>query len=280
MPNQQCQSTEGNATDNSKKTHAKKTHKTHKKTTKLASVHPQKLCTQLWHTTEHRTIPIVFHPILQTITTEPLRSAGRKGTWEGQRVYLYDSYQGHWQGAGAGSLRRGSNAFSLKSPTVDKTGYSQWVIFSGWGQCLDFPLVPRQWATNPQRFIRNKRRKKFEGGNGQPGVHLENSHYKTRNPLKFAGVPQTTGPISATRGPKFTILWGHLEQILLLNKLFSNCRYVPQLRRYSPTKLCDGAQMANFGRLFGSCIFSEPRATRFRAASEIRTKATPCVEVW
>jgi len=48
---------------------------------------------------------------------------------------------------------------------------------------------------------------------------------KTRNPLKFAAVPQTTGPISAASGPKFTILWEHVE-ILLLNK-FSDCRYVP-----------------------------------------------------
>jgi len=30
---------------------------------------------------------------------------------------------------------------------------------------------------------------------------------KTRNPLKFAGVPQTTGSISAASWPKFTILW-------------------------------------------------------------------------
>ena len=29
---------------------------------------------------------------------------------------------------------------------------------------------------------------------------------KTRNPLKFAGVPQTPEPISAVSGPKFTIL--------------------------------------------------------------------------
>ena len=27
---------------------------------------------------------------------------------------------------------------------------------------------------------------------------------------------------------------------------FSHCRCMPQLRRYSPAKLCDGAQMANF----------------------------------
>ena len=30
---------------------------------------------------------------------------------------------------------------------------------------------------------------------------------------------------------------------------------------------------------FASCVFSEPRAAGFRPASEIRTKATSCVEV-
>jgi len=40
---------------------------------------------------------------------------------------------------------------------------------------------------------------------------------KTRNQLKFGGVPQTGQPISATSRPKFTILWGHVEDILLLN---------------------------------------------------------------
>jgi len=33
-------------------------------------------------------------------------------------------------------------------------------------------------------------------------------------------------------------------------------------------------------RFFASCIFSEPLAARFRPASKIGTKATPCVEVW
>ena len=33
---------------------------------------------------------------------------------------------------------------------------------------------------------------------------------KTRNLLKFAGVPQTPELISAISGLKFTILWGHL----------------------------------------------------------------------
>jgi len=43
---------------------------------------------------------------------------------------------------------------------------------------------------------------------------------KTRNPLKLAGVPQTNERISAASGPKFTILWGHVEELLLLNKFF------------------------------------------------------------
>jgi len=85
--------------------------------------------------------------------------------------------------------------------------------------------------------------------------------------LKFGGVPQTGKPISVASRPKFTILWEHMEDILLLNKLFSDCRYVPSLRRYSPTKLCDGVQMAIFGDFFASCVFSEPRAAGFRPAS-------------
>ena len=45
---------------------------------------------------------------------------------------------------------------------------------------------------------------------------------KTRKPLKVAGVPQTPETISAASRPKFTILWGHVEEILLLNNFFSN----------------------------------------------------------
>jgi len=57
---------------------------------------------------------------------------------------------------------------------------------------------------------------------------LADAHYympcsnaaKTRKPLKVAGVPQTPEMISASSGPKFTILWALVEEILLLNKFF------------------------------------------------------------
>jgi len=75
------------------------------------------------------------------------------------------------------------------------------------------------------------------------GVPCSNAA-KTRNPLKFAGVPQTNETISAASGPKFTILWGHVEEILLFNKFFPivdmclgcgdiarrSCAMVPRLR--------------------------------------------------
>ena len=50
---------------------------------------------------------------------------------------------------------------------------------------------------------------------------------KTPNPLKLPGVPQTNERISAAIGPKFIILCGHVEEILLLKMWFSDGRYVP-----------------------------------------------------
>jgi len=49
---------------------------------------------------------------------------------------------------------------------------------------------------------------------------------KTRIPLKFAAVPQTRQQISAASGPKFTILREHVEEMLVLSKFFTDCRYI------------------------------------------------------
>jgi len=50
---------------------------------------------------------------------------------------------------------------------------------------------------------------------------------KTRNPLKLPVVPETNETISAASGSKFTILCGHVQELLLLNKFFSDCRCMP-----------------------------------------------------
>ena len=131
--------------------------------------------------------------------------------------------------------------------------------------CIHKIYQTRVWA-NPQRDGRPaeyRRRPLFNAAKfGMPRSNTA----KTRNPLKFVGVTQTRQQISAASRPTFIILRGHVEEISLLNKLFSDCRYMPYLRRYSPTKLWDGAQMATFWRFFACCIFSEPRAVRFRPA--------------
>ena len=97
---------------------------------------------------------------------------------------------------------------------------------------------------------------------------LADAHYcsavstaaKMQNPLKLAGVPQTTGLISAASRPKFTILWGHLEEVLLLFSTVDMCLSCEDIARQSCT-------MVRRWRFFASWIFHEPRAARFRPAS-------------
>jgi len=88
------------------------------------------------------------------------------------------------------------------------------------------------------------------------------SEAKTRNPLKFAGMPQTCQPISAVSGLKFVILWGHVEEILLYNNFFpvvDTCLSCEVIARQSCTVVCRW-------RFFESCISSELHAAHFRPA--------------
>jgi len=68
-----------------------------------------------------------------------------------------------------------------------------------------------------------------------------------RNPLKFAGVPQTRQQISAVSTPKSTILSRHLEEVLLFNNFFrlSIHALVPKIY---PNKVVSGCQNGDFLR--------------------------------
>ena len=88
---------------------------------------------------------------------------------------------------------------------------------------------------------------------------------KSRNPLKFAGVPQTNERISADSGPKFPILWGHVGEILLFNKFFRLPKHALVAK---PDKLCDGARWRIFGDFFASCI----SASRVQQVSDLHPK--------
>ena len=73
---------------------------------------------------------------------------------------------------------------------------------------------------------------------------------------------------NGSQSQPFAILWRHLGEILLFNKFFSDCRYMLHLRRYSPTMLCDGAQMGNFWRFLGPAF----PASRVQHISDLHSK--------
>jgi len=86
---------------------------------------------------------------------------------------------------------------------------------------------------------------------------------KTRNQLKFAGVPETNETISAVSGPKFNIqycegMWGRYCCLTSFFPIVDKCLSC----KGSPTELCGGAQMGNFWRFFAYfCILYYQRAT-------------------
>jgi len=89
---------------------------------------------------------------------------------------------------------------------------------------------------------------------------------KTQNPLKLAKVPQTNETISAASRLKFTKLWHHLKDILLLNNIFpivDTCLSCKDIAQQSCAMVPKWRFLVTF---FASCIFSEPHVAHFRPA--------------
>jgi len=89
---------------------------------------------------------------------------------------------------------------------------------------------------------------------------------KMRNQLKLAGVPQTNETMSAASGRKFTILWGHVEEILLLNKFFP---FVNTCRSCEDIKVVRWCPHGDFWRLFLRPVFA---ASREQHISDLHSK--------
>ena len=91
------------------------------------------------------------------------------------------------------------------------------------------------------------------------GVPCSNAA-KTRNPLKLAGCPKLANrsqPLLGRSSPYGEYVW---RKYCCLTSFFPIVGYMPSLRKYSPTSLCDGAQMAIFGD-FLRPVFSASRST-------------------
>jgi len=112
-----------------------------------------------------------------------------------------------------------ANIRERKTWTVD----AKWIL-----HLLKYHLgakAPKNVYTVYQSRRRPKTEQSLVGLRTATSLHKRNQN--TKSVKKFAGVPQTGKPISAVSGPTFTILRGHLQEILLFNQFFSNCRYVP-----------------------------------------------------
>ena len=91
---------------------------------------------------------------------------------------------------------------------------------------------------------------------------------KMRNLLKFAGVCQTPKPISAVSEPKFAILWGHVEEVLLLNKFFpivDTCLSCEDIARQS-------CVMVPRWRIFGHFLHPVFSASHVQHVSDLHPK--------
>ena len=99
------------------------------------------------------------------------------------------------------------------------------------------------------------------------GVPCSNA-VKMRNPLKFAGMPQIGQPISAVSGPKFAILWGHVEEVLVLNKFFpivNTCLSCEDIARQS-------CAMVRRWRLLVTVLHPVFSASRMQHVSDLHLK--------
>jgi len=93
--------------------------------------------------------------------------------------------------------------------------------------------------------------------------------------LKFGGVPQTNETISTASGPKFTILWGHLEDILLLNNFFpivDMCLSCEDIAR----QIC--AMVPRWRFLTTFCVLYFQRAACSTFQTDMHSKFT--IEMW
>ena len=91
----------------------------------------------------------------------------------------------------------------------------------------------------------------------------------TQKPLKFVGVPQTPEPISAVSGPKFTILSGHVEEVLLLNMIFFRLSIHALFAKIWPDKVVRWCPQGDFFASFLRPVFS---ASHVQHISDLHSK--------
>jgi len=89
-----------------------------------------------------------------------------------------------------------------------------------------------------------------------------NNAGNTRNLLKFARVPQTPEMISVVSGPKFAILWRHVEDISMFNVFFRLSTYA-LIAKTQPDKVVRWCADGDFLRHFCVLYFQRAACSTF-----------------
>jgi len=84
-------------------------------------------------------------------------------------------------------------------------------------------------------------------------------------------------PLLGRTSPYYEDVWRTYCCLTSFFPIVDTCLSCRDIARQSCAMVPRWRFLASF---FAFCVFSKPRAAGFRPASEIRTKATPCVEVW
>ena len=92
---------------------------------------------------------------------------------------------------------------------------------------------------------------------------------KTQNMLKLAGVPQTPEQISAVSGPKFAILWGHMEEVLLLTNFFP----IVNTCLSCEDRACQSCAMVCRWQIFGALLRPAFAASHVQHVSDLHAKS-------
>ena len=87
---------------------------------------------------------------------------------------------------------------------------------------------------------------------------------KTRRPLKFAGVPQTHPPISAVSVPMFTMLWAHVEEILMFNNFFPIVDTCFSCEDITPQSCAMARRWRFLRNYFASCMSQRAACSTFQ----------------
>ena len=109
----------------------------------------------------------------------------------------------------------------INAASRERKTWTQWVLhvakFRQGQESLYIVCQPRRRQMSCKVSLTSVERRRCNNDQSQDAKSVE----------ICSGAPNSRIDLSRCSAPMFTILWGHVEEILPFNKFFSDCRYMP-----------------------------------------------------